>query len=390
MKKNPLTQHWDVLVLGLFTLGCMVLFVANEKGWLLPRRTVEASEFRPSGPDVPGATPEQTPNAAASETPAPAALGDDEDYNPRDLDRHVPPAHQPGVVAMGPNAPLGGLQVFPGDNAWNQPVADAPVDPLSDLIIKTIGAEKGLFPDFGAGYWNGAEIGIPYYVVGGDQPRVPIGYTAYGDQSDPGPFPIPPRAPIEGAPNTDGDRHCIVLDKDNMKLYELFRAFSIADGRMWRADSGAVFDLKSNDFRPLGWTSADAAGLPIFPGLVRYEEVVELGEIKHALRFTVQKTRRAFVHPARHYASRDTNALLPPMGMRVRLKSDFDISGFPPEAQVILRCLKTYGMLLADNGSDWYVSGAPDPRWNDTALKTLKQVKGSDLEVVLMEDVVVD
>jgi hypothetical protein len=193
---------------------------------------------------------------------------------------------------------------------------------------------------------------------------------------------------VEGDPNVDGDRHCLIIDRDNHKLYELFRAFSIADGKLWRAESGAVFDLRKSPDRPAGWTSADAAGLPVFPGLVRYEEVVELGEIKHALRFTVQKSRRAYVPPAKHYASRDTNSLLPPMGMRVRLRKDYDISGFPREAQVILTCLKKYGMILADNGSNWFISGSPDPRWNDDAVKTIRKVLGSDLEVVLMRDLV--
>lgn len=302
----------------------------------------------------------------------------------------TPKKYEAGVVHLGPGAALGGKLPFPADSAWNQRIDDAPVDPLSRTIISSIGIAKHLHPDFGSGTWEGAPIGIPYYVVSGNQPIVPIVYTAYGDESDPGPFPIPPSVGIEGHPNQDGDRHVIVIDRDNWKLYELFRAFSIADGQLWRAESGAVFDLAAHPSRPIGWTSADAAGLPIFPGLVRYEEVVEQKEIRHALRFTVNNTRRAFLPPATHWASRSSDPRLPPMGMRVRLKADFDISGFPQEAQVILTALKRYGMILADNGSDWYISGSPDARWNNDAIHTLKKVHGKDLEVVLMEGIVHD
>jgi hypothetical protein len=227
-----------------------------------------------------------------------------------------------------------------------------------------------------------------YVVVSGAQPKVPITFTAYGNESDPGPYPVPPDAPIEGGPNGQGDRHVIVIDRDNWKLYELFSAYPVNGGASWRAASGAVFDLNSNALRPAGWTSADAAGLPIFPGLVRYDEVFEQREIKHALRFTAQSTRRAYVYPARHFASNNTNPNLPPMGMRVRLKASFDISRFSPAMQVILRAMKKYGMILADNGSNWYVSGAPDPRWNDDELSTLKSIKGSDFEVVQMGTIV--
>jgi len=305
--------------------------------------------------------------------------------------RHQEPApYQAGVVQLGIGASLGGILPFPEDNAWNQPIDDLPVDPMSDLLIKTMGMNKNCHPDFGAGIWNGAPIGIPYVVVSGDQTPVPIRYTAYGEESDPGPYPIPTNAPIEGDPNVDGDRHVIVVDRDNWKLYELFRAFPVAAGHLWKAESGAIFDMKEHPSRPVGWTSADAAGLPIFPGLVRYEEVVEQKEIRHALRFTVSKTRRAYVPPATHFASRSSDMKLPPMGMRVRLKKDFDITPFPEEVQVILKALKKYGMILADNGSDWFVSGSPDPRWNDDNLHTLKKVKGKDFEVILMEEIVAD
>jgi hypothetical protein len=286
---------------------------------------------------------------------------------------------------LGAGASLNGKRVFPADNPWNQDVSNEPVDPNSANLVASIGLTASLHPDFGT-VWNGAPNGIPYVVVAGSQTKVAINFTAYGGESDPGPYPVPPDAPVEGGPSGTGDRHVIVVDRDNWKLYELYRAFPTAAG--WNADSGAVFDLNSNALRPAGWTSADAAGLPIFPGLVRYDEVFGRREIAHALRFTASRTRRAYVHPARHFASSSTDPNLPPMGMRVRLKASFDISGFSPPMQVILRALKKYGMILADNGSNWYVSGAPDPRWNDSELNTLKALKGSDFEVVRMGAVV--
>ena len=289
---------------------------------------------------------------------------------------------------LGVGASLHGKPVFPGDNPWNQDISGAPVDPNSDNLIAGIGASVSLHPDFGTVY-DGAPNGIPYVVVAGTQPRVPITFTAYGDESDPGPYPVPPDAPIEGGPNGTGDRHVIVIDRDTWKLYELASARPVNGGASWQAACGAVFDLTSNALRPAGWTSADAAGLPIFPGLVRYDEVFEQKEITHAVRFTAQLTRRAYVYPARHFASNSTDPNRPPMGMRVRLKASFDISGFSPPMQVILIALKKYGMILADNGANWYVSGAPDQRWNDDELSTLKSVKGSDFEVVKM-DVIVD
>ncbi len=282
---------------------------------------------------------------------------------------------------LGAGASLNGKRLFPADNAWNQDVSGEPVDPNSANLIASMGLGTSLHPDFGT-VWNGAPNGIPYVVVSGAQGRVPITFTAYGDESDPGPYPVPSDAPIEGGPSGTGDRHVIVIDRDNWKLYELYRAFP--NGAGWNAESGAVYDLNSNALRPAGWTSADAAGLPIFPGLVRYDEVFGRREITHALRFTASRTRRAYVAPARHFASNNTDPNLPPMGMRVRLKASFDISGYSPAMQVILRALKRYGMILADNGSNWYVSGAPDPRWNDSELNTLKGLKGSDFEVVKM------
>ncbi len=298
------------------------------------------------------------------------------------------PTPTPGATPdLGPGASLHGKQLFPSDNPWNQDISTMPVDPNSANLIASIGLNTDLHPDFGTVY-NGAPNGIPYVVVSGTQPRVPITYTEFGDESDPGPYPVPASAPIEGGPNSTGDRHVIVIDRDNWKLYELGYAFPINTGTSWEANCGAIFDLNSNALRPAGWTSADAAGLPIFPGLVRYDEVFEQGEIAHAVRFTVQNSRRAYVHPARHWASTNTNPNLPPMGMRVRLKASFDISGFSPAMQVILRAMKKHGLMVADNGSNWYISGAPDPRWNDNELNSLKTIKGSNFEVVQMGTIV--
>lgn len=282
----------------------------------------------------------------------------------------------------GNGASLNGKPIFPADNPWNQDISSEPVDPNSAALIASIGADRGLHPDFGT-VWNGAPNGIPYIVVAGNQRKVPVSFE-YADESDAGPYPLPANAPIEGGTNGDGDRHVIVIDRDNWRLYELFAAYPQNGGASWRAGSGAIFDLNSNALRPAGWTSADAAGLPIFPGLVRYDEVVEQKAIRHALRFTCPVTRRAYIHPARHFASSRTDANLPPMGMRVRLKANYDISSFPAEAQVVLTALKKYGMFLADNGSAWYLSGAPDARWNDDHLHTLQQVKGENFEVVKM------
>jgi len=289
-------------------------------------------------------------------------------------------------IKTGSDVSLEGRRLFPADNPWNREIGSEPLDPNSDALIASIGANKPLHPDFGT-VWKGAPSGIPYVVVSGNQPRVPVEFR-YPDESDPGPYPVPPDAPIEGGPKSEGDRHVLILDKDNWKLYELFSAFPVDGGKRWRAGSGAVFDLSSNKLRPAGWTSADAAGLPILPGLVRYDEVMEEKRIPHALRFTVEKSRRAYVTPATHYASRSNDSKLPPMGMRVRLKASYDISRFPKPERVILQALKTYGMIVADNGGDWFLSGAPDPRWNDEELHTLKRVKGSDFEVVKMKEIV--
>jgi hypothetical protein len=285
---------------------------------------------------------------------------------------------------LGPGASLHGKQPFPLDNPWNQDISNAPVDPNSANLIASIGANDQLHPDFGT-FWRGVPNGIPYVVVAGTQPPVPINFSAWGAESDSGPYPIPRNAPIEGGPNNpNSDSHVIVVDRDHWKLYEMFDAHPMNGGAMWNAKAGAVFDLKSNAMRPAGWTSADAAGLPIFPGLVRYDEVFEQREIKHALRFTVGHSRQAYIYPARHFAGGSDNPNYPPMGMRVRLKASFDISKFSPPLRVILRALKKYGMFVADNGKGWFLSGAPDPRWNDDELGLLKLVHGRDFEVVKM------
>jgi hypothetical protein len=260
------------------------------------------------------------------------------------------------------------------------------VDPASQTLLGSIGLTTGLHPDFGT-VWNGAPNGIPYVLVPGTQPLVPVTFDDAG-QSDPGPYPIPPDAPIEGGPAATGDRHVLVLDTDHWKLYETWNSWPLDGGASWHAGSGAVFDLSSDALRPEGWTSADAAGLPIFPGLVRYDEVVGLGHIDHALRFTVASTRMAYLHPATHWASSSTSAALPPMGMRVRLKASVEVTGYPPTVQVILTALKKYGMFVADNGSDWFISGAPDPRWSDSDLATIHGITGADFDVVLMQGVV--
>lgn len=284
-----------------------------------------------------------------------------------------------------------GCRVLPSDNIWNVPVDDLPRDQASDAYVSVIGRDKNLHPDFGAGLWppiTGAPMGIPFVTVPGSQTQVPISFR-YPDESDPGPYPVPPDAPIEGGESSEGDRHVIVLDRDNCVLYELYKANREDNGVRWNADSGAIFDLKSNTLRPQGWTSADAAGLPILPGLVRFDEVAA-GEINHAIRFTVPQTRRAYVWPARHFASQLTGSQYPPMGQRFRLKASFEISGYHPQIQVILKALKKYGMILSDNGSSWYITGAPDDRWDNELLDQLKTVKGSDFEAVDVSSLMLD
>jgi hypothetical protein len=289
-------------------------------------------------------------------------------------------------IKLGAGTSLKGARIFPETDSWNQDISRLPTDPKSAVMIKNIGLDKPLHADFGSVY-EGRPIGIPYTVVDGNQPKVSVRFE-YAGESDPGPYPIPPDVTIEGdpkAPNA-GDCHILIIDRDSWKLYELFAARRGPEG--WSAGSGAIFDLKSNTKRPAGWTSADAAGLPIFPGLVRPDEVIDAGAIRHALRFTCQKIRRAYVAPASHYVNHDTSPLLIPMGARVRLKASFDTKPFPKQAKVILDALKVYGMILADIGSDWFVSGSPDPRWDNEALGTLRRVHGKDFEVVKMAKVV--
>jgi len=275
-----------------------------------------------------------------------------------------------------PSAPR--CPVFPKSNPWNHRVDSLPVAANSDEIISSIGANGSVHADFGSGLWEGAPIGIPITVVGKRQAKKRVSFE-YADESDRGPYPIPRNVKIEGGRSSTGDRHAIIVDRDSCRLYELFSLYPRGNG--WRAGSGAIWNLRSNKLRPAGWTSADAAGLAILPGLARYDEV-KRGRIDHALRFTVQRTRRAYVFPARHYASSSDDPSLPPMGLRLRLKASFDVSGFPSQARVVLVALKRYGMLVSDNGSSWYITGAPDPRWSNDQLHTLGRVKGSDFEVV--------
>jgi hypothetical protein len=273
---------------------------------------------------------------------------------------------------------IGNCPVLPADNIWNTPVDTLTVLANSTSMVNTIGASRGFHADFGAGIWDGGPIGIPFVTVRGTQIAYPASFL-YADESDPGPYAIPLNAPIEGGSAATGDRHAIAVDTDNCRLYELYRAFPQSSA--WTADSGAIYDLRSNALRAATWTSADAAGLPIMPGLVTYDEV-QSGEIRHAIRFTAPQSRREFVWPARHYASSLTGTQYPRMGERFRLKASFDITPYPADVQVILRAMKKYGIILADNGSAWYVSGTPDVRWNDDNLHTLSQLFGSNFEAV--------
>jgi hypothetical protein len=291
------------------------------------------------------------------------------------------------VIALGLTAPaaasaaptIGGCPVFPHDNPWNQRVDRLPLLPRSAAIVRSIGASATMHADFGSGLWDGGPIGIPFATVGARQQHVGVAFD-YASESYRGGYPIPPGVPVEGGRASEGDRHVIVVDRSHCRLYELFDAYPRASGG-WHAGSGATWSLRSNRLRPRGWTSADAAGLPILPGLARYAEV-KRGHIDHALRFTAARTRRAYVYPARHFASDLTDPDLPAMGQRLRLKRSFDVARFPRQARIVLRALKRYGMILADNGSPWYVSGAPDSRWSNDQLHTLGGVPGSAFEVV--------
>jgi hypothetical protein len=287
--------------------------------------------------------------------------------------------------ALGPV--IGGCAVFPPDNVWNTPGDDLPVDPLSATYVATIGAGRPLHPDFGSGTWEGQPIGIPFAVVPADQAGVAVTFQ-YDDESDHAPYPVPTDAPIEGGAESTGDRHVLLVQRERCVLYELYSAQPHADGS-WAAGSGAIFPLDSQALRPAGWTSADAAGLPILAGLVRYDEVAA-GHIDHAIRFTAPQTRRQYVWPARHYASSLTGDQYPPMGQRFRLKADFDTAPFPPQARLVLEALKKYGMILADNGSSWFISGAPDQRWDNEDLAELRRVAGASFEAVDQSGLMVD
>jgi hypothetical protein len=284
-------------------------------------------------------------------------------------------------ASAAPTSPvIAGCPIFPPSNPWNERVDTLPVAANSAQLIASIGLDSPVHADFGSGLYDGSQIGIPYVVLHGKKiPKSRVTFD-YADESDKGPYPIPRNVPIEGDPHpADGDRHALIVDRDSCKLYELYALHRTATG--WAAGSGAIWNLRSNKLRPAGWTSADAAGLPILPGLARWADAAS-GSIDHALRFTASQTRKAYIYPARHYASSSTDPSLPPMGLRVRLKASFDISKFPPQARIVLTALKRYGMILADNGSPWFISGAPSPHWSNDQLHTLGQVTGADFEVV--------
>ena len=290
------------------------------------------------------------------------------------------------LSAQPPTLPIGTCTVFPANNIWNTPVDTLPVSANSATWVNTIGAASPAHADFGSGTWDGGPIGIPFVLVPKTQTKYPATFD-YADESDAGPYAIPLNAPIEGGSGSTGDRHAIAVDTDSCILYELYAAYPQAAS--WKAGSGAIFDLTSNKLRPATWTSADAAGFAIMPGLVRYDEVAS-GEIRHALRFTVPNTLRSYVWPARHYASSLTDPKYPPMGQRFRLKASFDISAYPADVQVILRALKKYGMMIADNGSAWYLSGEPDSRWSNDNLGKFRNITGAAFEAVDVSSLMVD
>ncbi len=287
----------------------------------------------------------------------------------------------PAPRAGAPDATLGGCPMMPADSFWHARVDALPPNSRSAAWVTTIGATKHFHMDFGSGTWDGGPIGIPYTTVGAGQPRVPITFD-YSDESDAGPYPLPYDAPVEGGQSASGDRHVLVVDSAACRLYETYDAHrGSGPTAAWSAGSGAVYDLRSDALRPAGWTSADAAGLAILPGLVRYDQVAS-GHIDHAIRFTAPQTQKAYIWPARHQASSSTDANRPPMGAWFRLRADFDTSGLAHDARVIAEAMKTYGLILADNGSSWYVSGAPDERWNNDVLHQLDRIAGSDMTAV--------
>ena len=337
------------LAAGVFCAGAVMLFAC---------RSALASDSRSPAPAENSATVLPSESQATQTTPG------------SELQSAIAPfATEEASPPAGPG--LGGCSIFPADNPWNQDISSAPVHPRSAAYIRSIGAGVNLHADFG----SNPEYGIPFSVAPPGQPRVPVEFVEYGNESDPGPYPIPPDAPVEFG----SDRHLLVLASGECRLYELYHAQRAGAG--WRAGSGAIFDLSGNALRPEGWTSADAAGLPILPGLARYDEV-HSGEILHALRVTVAATSRGYIHPATHFASVDEDPDRPPMGLRLRLRADYDLARFTGAARVILEALKRYGLIVADNGSNWFISGATDPRWNDEDLEPLKTVPGGAFEAV--------
>lgn len=376
--------------------GCLPVGTPYEA---TPTPTIEPSV---SPPPAPTNTPGPTASGGASVTPTPTATaspGSSATPTPTTTATATPfgsATPTPTPTQSGPPTPTPGAtpktgvepqcQVFPANNWWNTDVSNYTLDPNSDAYIDSIGRDTNLHPDFGT-VWENKPIGIPYVIVGAGQPKVPVSFY-YNSESDPGPYPIPPNAPVEGQPvgqpNTasfGGDRHVLVIDESDCVLYEMFDAKPVNGGQSWTGGSGAVWDLNANQVRPDTWTSADAAGLSIFAGLVRYSEV-QSGVIDHALRFTVSESQMAYISPASHWASDLTDPDLPPMGLRVRMKAGYDCSWATTEVQVICTAMKRYGMFVADNGSDWYVSGAPDPRWDDDRIGDLKDIPGDAFEVV--------
>jgi hypothetical protein len=310
-------------------------------------------------------------------TPSPVPPG----VTPPPSPSPTPPAPAP------PGAGLRGCPALPATSVWHADVSRLPASTSSAAYVASIGTTGRVKADFGSGTWNGGPIGIPITYVPGGQARVPVSFD-YAGESDKGPYPMPRDALVEGGPAATGDRHVLVVDTGDCRLYELYAAHPAADGS-WHAGSGAVFDLRGNRLRPAGWTSADAAGLPVAAGLVRYEEVAA-GRIDHAIRVTVPRTRNAYVWPARHAASRSTDPALPPMGLRLRLKASVDMGRLPAQARVIAQAMKVYGVIVADNGSAWYLSGAPDSHWDNDALRSLGNLQGSDFEAVDESGLMVD
>lgn len=395
MKPSPHPPLYLLVAITSFSLGTLVDFSGQPDRLIQAGSHAESDLHRDRPAQIPPVRESENQHSEPASTDVASAterhFQSDEAESPQDSTRShssqaTPvPTERNETADDAPAAPVlktrfGNVSIFTPDNDWNRDISALPVHEKSRTWIRSIGLSDKLHPDFGT-VWQGAPNGIPFVVVDSEHPGVRVRFE-YDDESDPGPYPIPRGVPIEGGQDApfDSDRHIILIDPKRNRLYELFQAIPDPVSG-WRAGSGAIFDLSSDRLRPDGWTSADAAGLPVFPGLVRYDEVAS-GEIRHALRFTVERTQRAYIHPARHFASRHTDPSLPPMGLRVRLRADFDTTGFPLSAQVILNALKKYGMLLADNGSNWFLSGAPDPRWNDDDLATLKRVKGRDFECV--------